>query len=265
MTTELATRQHEADNSLIEQVIVGGDLEKLSPAQRTAYYARVCESLTLNPFTRPFEYIRLSGKLVLYATRTATDQLAKKASLSLRPVRTEHIDDVYLVTAEASDPSGRTVTNVGAVEITNLKGAPLANAIMKAHTKAYRRATLSFCGLGWLDETEIETIRDAMPVAVTGDGRIMEPERKPEPVKLAVTLAGPPSPRRATAPTDEDVSDLSHWLKWAYRVSGIKRQADICALIGVPNVLAIQDFATAAEVLLANLPPAKSEHKEEKE
>jgi hypothetical protein len=36
-----------------------------------------------------------------------------------------------------------------------------ANAIMKAETKSKRRATLSICGLGFLDETEIETIRDA--------------------------------------------------------------------------------------------------------
>ena len=38
---------------------------------------------------------------------------------------------------------------------------------MKAETKAKRRATLSICGLGMLDETEIETIPDArrQPVA----------------------------------------------------------------------------------------------------
>jgi hypothetical protein len=36
---------------------------------------------------------------------------------------------------------------------------------MKCVTKAKRRATLSLCGLGWLDETEIETIKDVKPVA----------------------------------------------------------------------------------------------------
>ena len=36
----------------------------------------------------------------------------------------------------------------------------LANAIMKAETKAKRRVTLSICGLGMLDETELETIKD---------------------------------------------------------------------------------------------------------
>ena len=173
MTTEV-TNRHDTDTTIIEQVVVGGDLEKLSPAQRTTYYARVCETLGLNPFTKPFDYIRLSGKLVLYATRTATDQLARQAKLSLETVSTERVEDVYLVTARATDPTGRTVTNVGAVEITALKGATLANAIMKAHTKAYRRATLSFCGLGWLDETEIETIAGAQRVVVAATGEIID-------------------------------------------------------------------------------------------
>ena len=36
-----------------------------------------------------------------------------------------------------------------------LKGEVRANAILKAVTKAKRRATLSICGLGWLDESEV--------------------------------------------------------------------------------------------------------------
>ena len=44
------------------------------------------------------------------------------------------------------------------MNIAKLTGDALANALMKAETKAKRRATLSLCGLGFLDETEIETI-----------------------------------------------------------------------------------------------------------
>jgi hypothetical protein len=39
-----------------------------------------------------------------------------------------------------------------------LKGEARANAELKAVTKAKRRATLSICGLGWLDETEVDDI-----------------------------------------------------------------------------------------------------------
>jgi hypothetical protein len=60
-----------------------------------------------------------------------------------------------------SDKSGRTDIATGALTISGLKGNDMANALMKAETKAKRRATLSICGLGLLDETELETIPQA--------------------------------------------------------------------------------------------------------
>ena len=39
-------------------------------------------------------------------------------------------------------------------------------------------STLSLCGLGWLDETEIETIPGAKPVTVAETGEIIEAETK---------------------------------------------------------------------------------------
>ncbi len=44
----------------------------------------------------------------------------------------------------------------------------LANAMMKAETKAKRRVTLSICGLGMLDETEMATVRE-VPTTPTGE------------------------------------------------------------------------------------------------
>jgi hypothetical protein len=49
------------------------------------------------------------------------------------------------------------------VTVGGLKGESKANAMMKAETKAKRRVTLSICGLGMLDETEVETIPSAQP------------------------------------------------------------------------------------------------------
>ena len=70
-------------------------------------------------------------------------------------------EGVFIVTVKARNGKGRTDMAKGAVTITNLKGDALANAMMKAETKAKRRVTLSLCGLGLLDETEIETIPNA--------------------------------------------------------------------------------------------------------
>jgi len=46
---------------------------------------------------------------------------------------------------------------------------------MKAETKAKRRVTLSICGLGLLDETEVETVSTAVPTIVNVEtGEIVE-------------------------------------------------------------------------------------------
>lgn len=160
------------DVTAIESVLVQGDLSKFSPEQRVQYYLSVCRSLGLNHLTKPFDYINLSGKLVLYAKRDATDQLRRTNGVSITRLERELVSDVYTVTAYGEDREGRQDSSIGAVSIAGLKGADLANAYMKAETKAKRRLTLSLCGLGWLDETEVETVRDAAPVVVTETGEI---------------------------------------------------------------------------------------------
>lgn len=140
----------------LEQVLVGGDLGRLTPEQRVEYYNLVCSSVGLNPLTRPFDYINLSGKLTLYAKRDCTDQLRKIHGVSVTITARDMSEGVYVVTARATDKDGRTDESTGAVAVGNLKGEALANALMKAETKAKRRVTLSICGLGLLDESEIE-------------------------------------------------------------------------------------------------------------
>lgn len=172
------------DAAIVEKVVIQGDLAELAPADRVAYYSRVCESLGLNPLTKPFEYIELNERLTLYAKRDATDQLRHSRKINVTIVSRETIEGVYVVTARATTPDGRTDESIGAVPLTKengtwetaqsgkryfkrngqhvpLRGDELANALMKAETKAKRRVTLSIAGLGWLDETEIETIPSA--------------------------------------------------------------------------------------------------------
>lgn len=165
MTEERAIRQYDA-GTVMESVVVGGDLSKLSAADRVNYFNEVCKSLGLNPLTKPFAYITLNGKLTLYAQRDCTDQLRKLHHVSTHVVSREKVDDIYVVTARATMPDGRVDESIGAVNIAGLRGDAYANALMKAETKAKRRVTLSIVGLGWLDETEVETITDARP-AVT--------------------------------------------------------------------------------------------------
>lgn len=167
-TSAIVPDRPRLDPLVVQQVLLSGDLSKLNPEQRVSYYNRVCESLGLNPLTQPFAYLRLSGREVLYAKKDATDQLRFIHQISIDPkaFTREVIEGVYIVTAAASMPNGRTDVSTGAVPIDGLKGEARANAIMKGETKAKRRVTLSICGLGMLDETEIETIPQAAPLTV---------------------------------------------------------------------------------------------------
>lgn len=153
---------------IMESVIAKGDLGKLSPEERSRYYLEVCKSVGLNPLTQPFSYIVLNGKLTLYALRGCTDQLRSIHKVSVEDLTETERGDVFIVTAKVKNGEGRTDMAKGAVTIGNLKGDALANMIMKAETKAKRRATLSICGLGVLDEMEIETIPGAGTPANNG-------------------------------------------------------------------------------------------------
>ncbi|ELV1073058.1 hypothetical protein ACVNUL_001604 [Campylobacter coli] len=143
-----------------ELALIKGDLSKLSDVERASYVKNLCESLGLNMLTKPFEYIVLNGKLTLYANKSATDQLRQIRKVSITKTEVAQVGDIYMVTAYAATPDGRTDCDTGALNIKNLDGDNLANAIMKAITKAKRRVTLSICGLGMLDESELETIKE---------------------------------------------------------------------------------------------------------
>jgi hypothetical protein len=151
-----------AELGKFEKVLIQGDLSVLSETDRIQYYARVCESVGLNPLTKPFEYIKLNGKLVLYALKGATDQLRQVYSISISRPEIQFSEGLVIVSVTArSHLNGREDSDVGVVPLGQLQGEAKANAIMKAITKAKRRVTLSICGLGMLDETEIESIPQA--------------------------------------------------------------------------------------------------------
>jgi hypothetical protein len=148
-----------ADNGkLYESLALRGDISALAPQEKVKYYAALCERLGLDPMTQPFVPLKLNGKEILYASRAATDQLARIHHVDRRITEEREFRGTFVVTVEATLPSGRKEQSKGAVAIENLKGDALCNALMKAETKAKRRATLAILGLGMLDESEIETI-----------------------------------------------------------------------------------------------------------
>ena len=183
MTTTIEKADQQLSAKALENVLISGDLSKLSAADRMGYYQAVCNSLGLNPLTKPFDYITLNGRLQLYALKAATDQLREKHNISIVITNKEMVDDIYVVTAMATMPDGRTDTDDGAVSVSGLRGEAHANALMKTVTKAKRRVTLSISGLGMLDESEAETIPGARTQAVdiaTGEIQAGTPTPRPQ-------------------------------------------------------------------------------------
>jgi hypothetical protein len=193
------------DPAIMEQVLIGGDLAQLTEAQRLAYYRAVCQSLGLNPLSKPFEYLWLNGKLRLYALRDCTDQLRRLHGISIYITNRERLGDIYIVTARAKDRTGREDESTGAVALGTLKGDALANALMKCETKAKRRVTLSLAGLGWLDETEISTIPGV---------RVGEPTGDPEAGDIHCT--GMPTDPETTRLTHDQARELKRIVQAAF-------------------------------------------------
>jgi len=178
MSNEMEKVDDLGATEIVESLIINNDLSALTDAERVQYYSAFCSSLGLNPLTRPFEYLNLSGKkLVLYANKNCAEQLRDIKGVSITDVRPEFSPDgtTFIVTVKAEDRSGRSDYDMGVVPLGNLHGEPRSNAMMKAVTKAKRRVSLSICGLGVLDESEISSIPDARPVEVNHEsGQIQQ-------------------------------------------------------------------------------------------
>lgn len=194
----------------IRRLIIHGDLSKLTTEQKENYYQMLCDACGLDWRFRPFDYLKLNGKEVLYANKNCGEQLRqnKKISISLPEKKIE--EGVYIVTARA-ESNGRHDEATGAVSIEHLKGEQRANAIMKAETKAKRRVTLSFAGLGMLDETEVESIQGAEKII--GASSTAETH--------AETLQANPETKAAQAKWDADTErmrrlpdDIKEFFKW---------------------------------------------------
>jgi hypothetical protein len=176
MSTKQLKKQEAAelqtlDANIISSIVINGDISKLSPQQKVEYYRSFCERLGLDPISQPFKLLRLNGKEVLYCDRSGAQQLNKLHKVSHRIVNRETINGCFAVTAQASTPDGRVTESIGAVNVEGLKGEAFCNALMKAETKAKRRATLDLLGLGILDESETDSIPGAVREPYVGVGK----------------------------------------------------------------------------------------------
>ena len=152
-----------------------GDTSRLNSEQKTQLIVQVCKVAGLDPRLSPFEFIKFQGKEVMYARKNAADQLVNVHKIRVGILGQEVVEGVRVVTVAATTADGREQQDIGAVNIKGLSGDALANAMMKAVTKAKRRTVLSICGLSMLDESEVETIPGAQVVPVGAAAEVSSP------------------------------------------------------------------------------------------
>jgi hypothetical protein len=139
--------------------------------------------------------MNLQGRLQLYAKRDAADQLRRLRNVSVEILHQGLSEDLYSVHVQATDPTGRKDEDLGVVPLpANVKGEFRANMILKAVTKAKRRVTLSICGLGFLDETEVDSIPGAKDEGAPSTQQLSLAEEMQDQIPDHELHAGPSHP-----------------------------------------------------------------------
>lgn len=222
----------EISPDIINSLILTGDMSKLTSQQQTQYYTAVCKSVGINPITQPFAIITLQGKKTLYATKGCTQQLSDTRKINTEITKRETLDSVYSASCRATAPDGRYTDDDGIVSIQGLKGVELANAMMKAVTKAKRRAVLALCGLGMPDESEVEDIvshpasqekQDPTKSRLENIIDAQVDEGDPEEVKTEVIK----KPKKVVSPTPAPTTPKTEWEKEDEYKKPLKIQAFI--------------------------------------
>lgn len=206
------------DIGQLEDIFIKGDISSMTEVQRVEYVRQLCRSLGLNPMTQPFDYLTFQGKITLYAKKGCTDQLRGVYGISLKIVDQKIEEGVLTVTAQATFPDGRSDEDFGCVNVANLRGDALANAKMKAVTKAKRRVTLSICGLGMLDESELETMPVKREKEVHASPTLVEDPDK----KIRYSIYGRLFPLHKEFMQAYPSTDFKELLKAKYKVEETK-------------------------------------------
>lgn len=137
------------------------DLSKLSQEQLTQYLRDVSEHIGLDPNMGSLDTIWMQNEngvgqsLVVYARRGTAEILRDVHDVSVESLTETVVNGSIVFTATGTNKKGRREIAKGAKFIDGQHGKQLDNSIMSASTRALRRLTMQFTGLGILDESEV--------------------------------------------------------------------------------------------------------------
>jgi hypothetical protein len=166
----------------LAHVLGTGDLYRLTNEQRVAHYLNLCESLSVNALSLPFQWIEFKENenaapvLQLYFKPSGAAQLLRNHHVSVHYSRKEVVGELFVVEAVGRAPDGRTGSASKYVPLTGkygrLTGRNLANAFMKAETGALRRLAVAMFGIA--AGPDADEAAGWRAVTVDGAGRVLE-------------------------------------------------------------------------------------------
>jgi len=201
-SSELVPLDREAAASAMEHMLATGDLAHFTPKQRVGYYLWLCQKLSIDSTSRPFDWLVLDGRLVLYPNKSCAEQLRRRHQISVELVRKEVSGDFFVVEVKGWRPNGQQDFASKYVPLRDGRGNRLAgqqyvNALAKAETGAKRRLTFSMVGLAAMADGD--DLRGARVATVDARGMVLD-----QPTEEQRHLAERPSVARAVGePTFE--------------------------------------------------------------
>ena len=166
MTLTSSTTSFGPPIETIQQVVLQGDLNQLTPEQKIGYVAGLCDHLGIDQAGKPFDLIKFQGKEVAYPNKGCAEQLRNRWLITIDTPVIHWEDDTVYVTV-TGHLGARQDTDIGAVYCANKQER--GNATKKALTQAKRRVTFSLVGLSMFNEEDVPLPVVQAPVEI-GEG-----------------------------------------------------------------------------------------------
>jgi hypothetical protein len=241
------------------------NLDGMTKEQIDQYLRDISEHLGIDPDLNAFDVIRMDNRLQVYARRGTTDMLRESMDIDVTSI--DLLDIPGSATFRATGRKGHAASNlsrqeiaIGSCAIAGLTGQKLSDAIMTAETRAGRRLTLKFTGLGILDVSEVPaagisaasgaelagspvvmpppTVRPAeapgrdITAKVNADvaAVLLQPTSQPSAAGVAAFLTGP----NGTAPTDPPTE--AEMEEFRTRQAELRADAQAALVAGLPKL-----------------------------
>ena len=210
MTQQLQAALKPLDPAAVRSIILDKNVRGLSEDQRAAYIVELCEHIGISWLSKPFDFIpaKKGGGLIVYANKDCAAQLRKVYGVTLKIGETWEAGGNIFVRIHARDKFGREDEDIGFAPIKSKVGEDYGDAYLKAVTKGKRRVTLSICGLGFLDETEVEAVDiHSAPRPPQKEGSLFKSLANPEPKEQEEEAKDVEFTDVEVAPTKREVAD----------------------------------------------------------